>query len=217
MDQTPTAEPAHINFFMQLEYNTGMIQIKKQTNIFMKNNKGFTLIELLVVISIIGLLSSVVFAGLNTARVKSRDAKRLQDLKQIRTALEIFYDQQGRYPAPSGGTCYDLCTGTSHWAYAQQCLETGAECGFSPVSYQPVMSKVPADPLDDPASVGNRGNTVPAYYIGYGASAGPDKYVLRTLLETTNHSALSSDADGDFMSAGDGLCNGQWYCIKVNF
>ena len=37
-----------------------------------KNSRGFTLIELLVVIAIIGLLSSVVFASLNAARVKGR-------------------------------------------------------------------------------------------------------------------------------------------------
>ena len=177
-------------------------------------NKGFTLIELLVVISIIGLLSSIVFAGLNTARVKSRDAKRLQDLKQISTALEIFYDQQGRYPAPAGGTCWDLCTSTSHWAYAQQCLETGTNCGFTTVNYQPVMSKVPADPLDDPAV--NGGSSGFAYYIGYITSAGADKYVLRTRLETTNHSALSSDADGGWFSSSDVLCNDPFYCIKVN-
>ncbi len=37
-----------------------------------KNNKGFTLIELLVVISVIGVLSSVVLASLNSARDKAR-------------------------------------------------------------------------------------------------------------------------------------------------
>lgn len=64
-----------------------------------KTNKGFTLIELLVVIAIIGLLSSVVLASLNSARTKARDARRVADIKQMQTALELYYDTNKRYPA----------------------------------------------------------------------------------------------------------------------
>lgn len=60
--------------------------------------KGFTLIELLVVIAIIGLLSSVVFASLNSARGKARNAKRMADLQEIQKALEFYYDANGAYP-----------------------------------------------------------------------------------------------------------------------
>ncbi len=51
---------------------------------------GFTLIELLVVIAIIGLLASLILASLNTARRKSRDARRIADINQIRLALELY-------------------------------------------------------------------------------------------------------------------------------
>lgn len=64
----------------------------------MKKNKGFTLIELLVVIAIIGILSSVVLASLNSARQKSRDAKRISDIKQMQVALELYFDSNGYYP-----------------------------------------------------------------------------------------------------------------------
>jgi len=55
----------------------------------MKNKKGFTLIELLVVIAIIGLLSTLAVVSLNGARAKARDAKRVSDVKQISTLIEM--------------------------------------------------------------------------------------------------------------------------------
>src|SRR3990167_5078805 len=68
----------------------------------MKNfyqKKGFTLIELLVVIAIIGILSSVVLASLNSARKKSRDARRVADIGQLRLALELYFDANRDFPA----------------------------------------------------------------------------------------------------------------------
>ncbi len=64
-----------------------------------KSSRGFTLIELLVVIAIIGILSSVVLASLNGARKKGRDARRISDIKQLQTALELYYDDnKNSYP-----------------------------------------------------------------------------------------------------------------------
>jgi len=68
----------------------------------MKHTKGFTLIELLVVVAIIGLLSSVIMASLNSARIKARDAKRAEDIHQIQTAVEMYYNDNGHYPNSSG-------------------------------------------------------------------------------------------------------------------
>ena len=65
----------------------------------MKKQRGFTLIELLVVIAIIGLLSTLAVVALNNARMKSRDAKRVSDIKQIQTALELYYNDANAYPA----------------------------------------------------------------------------------------------------------------------
>ncbi len=60
---------------------------------------GFTLIELLVVIGIIATLASVVLTSLKNARVKSRDIKRISDIKQLQLALELYFHDNGNsYP-----------------------------------------------------------------------------------------------------------------------
>ena len=64
-----------------------------------KKSGGFTLVELLVVIAVIGLLSSVVLASLTVARRKSRDARRVSDMKQMQIAFEFYFDAFRTYPA----------------------------------------------------------------------------------------------------------------------
>ncbi len=96
--------------------------------------KGFTLIELLVVIAIIGLLSTLAVVALGSARVKARDAKRMSDLKQVQTALELYYTDQNSYPsgpATLGGTSA-ACLNASGW--------TTTGCS------SPYMAEVPSDP-----------------------------------------------------------------------
>ena len=73
----------------------------------MAQSKGFTLIELLVVIAIIGLLSTLAVVSLNNARQKSRDAKRVSDIKQVQTALELFYADNNGYPVEAAANLGD--------------------------------------------------------------------------------------------------------------
>ena len=63
------------------------------------NRQGFTLIELLVVVAIIALLSSIALIALMTARQKSRDVKRLGDMTQMNTALELYFASNKGYPS----------------------------------------------------------------------------------------------------------------------
>jgi type II secretion system protein G len=100
-------------------------------NIAFTNKKGFTLIELLVVIAIIGLLSTVTVYAINIARIKAREAKRKADTKQLELALNLYHDNNGRYPT-------DGYTETNYFNRGPDGL----------VNYlAPYMSNVPNDPL----------------------------------------------------------------------
>mgnify|MGYP001557848070 FL=1 len=133
--------------------------------LFKKGGKtGFTLIELLVVIAIIGILASVVLASLNSARRKSRDARRLADVKQLQVALELYFDaNSGDYP----GLLSALIGATA--------------CGSS--SCIPVVPKPPS----------GSGQTDYAY-SSFGSSATDcSSYHLGAELEEASNPALTSD------------------------
>jgi prepilin-type N-terminal cleavage/methylation domain-containing protein len=59
------------------------------------HKKGFTLVELMVVMSIIALLSSVVFLALRNARIKARDAHRLAVVRELNTVLSLYESDKG--------------------------------------------------------------------------------------------------------------------------
>jgi prepilin-type N-terminal cleavage/methylation domain-containing protein len=60
--------------------------------------KGFTLIELLVVIAIIAILSAVVLASLRSARNKADAVKIASEMRELRTAFELYMTDKGVYP-----------------------------------------------------------------------------------------------------------------------
>lgn len=66
-----------------------------------KKQKGFTLIEVLIVVAIVGILASVVLVGLGPVQKRGRDARRISDLRQAQTGLELYYNKVGAYPATS--------------------------------------------------------------------------------------------------------------------
>ncbi len=128
------------------------------------NKKGFTLIELLVVIAIIGLLSTLAVVALGSARQKSRDAKRLSDMKEVQTALELYYTDNNNYPTSATaitlGSTSDACLNATGWH------ATGATA-----CPNPYMGQVPHDPT-------NSGSEIYKYISANGST-----YTVSTTLE----------------------------------
>jgi len=122
--------------------------------------KGFTLVELLVVIAIIGILSTLSVVSLNSARAKSRDARRLSDIKQIRTALDMYYDSSSTYPASCTttlGTGNCACLTSVGWTNTSTTNCTGTI----------FMQKVPSDPLSSASYTYTSTSSGQSYEIVY--------------------------------------------------
>lgn len=117
----------------------------------MTQKKGFTLIELLVVVAIIGLLATLSVIAFNSTRAKARDTKRVGDIKQIQTALAMYYTDNGGYPANA-----DFVTGSA--------IASGSAM---------YMSKIPAAPI--PSNDGSCPSGVTEYVYN---SANTNTYTL---------------------------------------
>jgi len=123
--------------------------------IFRKNKKGFTLIELLVVIAVIGLLASIVLVSMGPARKKAKDTRRMTDLKQISSAMELCYGEptcaggQDRYASTTAGA--NTVTSIGIFMPKVPCDPLGCSAGYnwtanaSPYQYYCVYTKLEAE------------------------------------------------------------------------
>jgi len=97
---------------------------------------GFTLIELLVVIAIIGLLASIVIVSVQKAAANARDAKRMADAKSLKTAIEMYANNNKGYP---------ICSLCDDWmGHSITALNTFA-AGIPP--FTTYLSPIPQDPI----------------------------------------------------------------------
>lgn len=100
------------------------------------HSDGFTLIELLVVMAIIGTLATLFVANFNAARQRARDARRKSDIHNIETALRLYKNDIGAYPASNASFQIVGCGGSA--------CAWNAEWTNSNVTY---MKELPGDPL----------------------------------------------------------------------
>ena len=59
---------------------------------------GFTLIELLIVMSIIGILAAIAVPSYQRSLIKAREAVLLEDLYQMRRAIDAYFADHISYP-----------------------------------------------------------------------------------------------------------------------
>ncbi len=108
--------------------------------------RGFTLVELLVVISLIGLLATGVMLSLQHQRAKARDARRLADLSQLKTALALYHASQSNFPVAADSALYLGLSPDNSTAY--KCL-SDSDIGLEETctTDKIFMERVPGDPL----------------------------------------------------------------------
>jgi len=148
-----------------------------------RNGLGFTLIELLVVISIIGILATLLLANYSATRERARDTQRKSDLRNIQTALRMYYNDFGKYPSSTSTSDGRImgCGSTGSTA----CDWGGVfSAGSTNVVYMNILPK-------DPQS--NR-----KYYYNYNSSTG--EYSLSACLENKGDDKCKKDASGNLVS-----------------
>lgn len=153
----------------------------------MKNSKkGFTLIELLVVVAVIGILASVILIGLAGFRGRGRDARRLTDLSQLQTGLELFFNTCSKYPT--------VITGLISPGANPNCIGGPPSIG---------ITRIPTDP-----STG-------ANYA-YGINGAANRYTLGATLEESNSALKDDiDGPSNDVACGSAGPTDTIYCTTI--
>ena len=63
-----------------------------------RHNRGFTLIELLIVMTIVSILAAIVVPSYHRSQLKARETVLMEDLYQMRSAIDAFFADRSRYP-----------------------------------------------------------------------------------------------------------------------
>ena len=129
--------------------------------------KGFTLIELLISVFIISILIVTTVIYLNYARQDARDSRRKNDLDKIKSALDLYFNQNEVYPWGSVAGAATLRSDAASWS-TTAVLTTAVA---------PYLSPLPKDPLN------KLSGTFPYFYFYQVQSPNLDGFILSATLE----------------------------------
>ncbi len=155
--------------------------------------RGFTLVELLVVIGTIGMMSMLLLASMSTYRVRARDAVRLNDIRQVQNALEMYYVTNKQYPVCAGGSFCDVDCGSG----------LNAD-GYDGAWYENLSTHLTSNYF---TRIPPKLNNVCLWYWG---DPGGQRYILTFKPESES---TISDNQGNQGCYEDG---GPWYCVGHN-
>lgn len=79
------------------------MSVDKATRPARRRDAGFTLVELLVVLAIIALIASIAAPQVLRYLGSARSGTALAQIRNIESALELFYIDNGRYPTAEEG------------------------------------------------------------------------------------------------------------------
>ncbi len=135
-----------------------------------------------MVIAIIGLLASVVLLALNGARQKSRDAKRLADVRQLASALELFFNDVSAYPSVGYASQQVLGTAdtSAYNSSGTRVYLTPTYIGLIPTAPLPADSPCTPATGSNPYSYQSNGSTYTLTFC-LGAATGGYSQGVRTL------------------------------------
>jgi len=142
---------------------------------------GFTLVEILVVISIISVLSAVIYASFGDARENSRDKVRKTSLKELALNIELYKSQYGVYPAQGCGV-------TSGWTGPGQQAALDTACAQYIDGLVPdFMSELPTDPNQEAGA-----------NLGFMYRVSPEGDRYKALVQGSVESDVVSGFDNEF-------------------
>ena len=175
-----------------------------------KSKSGFTLIELLVVVVIIGILATITVIAYRGIQERARDDRRKTDVANIAKAMELYYSDNGRYPAVNGATTITPAT----WASS---IDSSWTSFSSTLRSADAIKSTPVDPRNVPnTGATNTGvmygasNYSYAVYVNTGnycGSAVGQMYIIVYRLEQMRKETFS-DGDCSTYELGTGYYNG---------
>ncbi len=173
---------------------------------------AFTLVEMLITVALVAVLVGTVLVIVNPAKLrgKARDAQRLNNLKSIQGAIELYHADNRKYPPFAGSLAIIPETGVPA---TQDALTNALIPNY--ISHLPLDPLQPSIPNSTPCNI-NDGTGKPNYrfnYVSDNAGSGYGTYYLLTA-QAESQTSTSGYSCGNLKQWSKANCaSGNPYCF----